>query len=405
MKQLNWYQIFGNTHKIPDGATVLPTDDIQIWLHCANIWDKTYTTLAEVLADTTTLLALINSPNAVDYMVRSTTWAVSSALVPKMTSNTTPSGICSASTVNGGDQPYKAFDDDSENSGWHSTSGVQQWIEYEFPIPTVVSMVKIHSASNVGGPKVSTVQGSNDGVHYTDIGSFPNVPTNTWVSQSYSNATPYKRWRLNITDSNANYVYIKTMQFYSASITDNATAMSYIGLNNHCANTLLADTTWREAICQSEYFESVLNVKVPTMTSNTTPSGVCSASSTYSSSYSAWKAFDGKISTHWSSTESDSTNAWIQYQFINPVKIYAVYLNITYDSGLCCKSASVQASNDGSTFTELLAKQTFPNSSTDEYTLLINPTSAYSYYRLAEMGTYRNDVDLDVVQFYGREDV
>lgn len=59
---------------IPDGSTVTPTDDIQTWLNCANIWDKAYTTIGEVLTDTTVLLALINDSNAVDYMVRSTTW-------------------------------------------------------------------------------------------------------------------------------------------------------------------------------------------------------------------------------------------------------------------------------------------------------------------------------------------
>ena len=49
MKQLNWYQIFGQTHTIPDGSTVTPTDDVQILLNCANIWDKAYTTIADLL--------------------------------------------------------------------------------------------------------------------------------------------------------------------------------------------------------------------------------------------------------------------------------------------------------------------------------------------------------------------
>ena len=61
---------------VPVGSTVLPTDDIQIWLNCAGIYDKTsYTTLADVLADHDTLATLISNNNAVDYMVRSTTWA------------------------------------------------------------------------------------------------------------------------------------------------------------------------------------------------------------------------------------------------------------------------------------------------------------------------------------------
>ena len=42
---------------------------------------------------------------------------------------------------------------------------------------------------------------------------------------------------------------------------------------------------------------------IPTMTSNTTPSGVASSSTDYSSSYQAWRAFDG-ASTEWSSLGS-----------------------------------------------------------------------------------------------------
>ena len=59
----------------PDGATVTPTDDVQTWLHCANIWNKSYTTISEVVADTTTLNTLISDNNASDYLARSTTWA------------------------------------------------------------------------------------------------------------------------------------------------------------------------------------------------------------------------------------------------------------------------------------------------------------------------------------------
>ena len=59
----------------PDGATVTPTDDVQTWLNCANIWDKTdLTTINDVITDTTTLNILISNNNASDYLARSTTW-------------------------------------------------------------------------------------------------------------------------------------------------------------------------------------------------------------------------------------------------------------------------------------------------------------------------------------------
>ena len=60
---------------VPEGSTVLPTDDIPTWLACGSLSSTGYTTLSQVLADSTTLLALMSDNNAVDYLVRSTTWA------------------------------------------------------------------------------------------------------------------------------------------------------------------------------------------------------------------------------------------------------------------------------------------------------------------------------------------
>ena len=60
---------------IPKGATFTPTDDVQTWLHCADVFNKSYTTISEVVADTTTLNILISDNNASDYLARSTTWA------------------------------------------------------------------------------------------------------------------------------------------------------------------------------------------------------------------------------------------------------------------------------------------------------------------------------------------
>ena len=48
--------------------------------------------------------------------------------------------------------------------------------------------------------------------------------------------------------------------------------------------------------------EPEIKALIPTMTSNTTPSGVCSASSIYNSSYPAWRGFDGD--------PRDSTPGW-----------------------------------------------------------------------------------------------
>ena len=173
---------------IPNGATVTPTDDVQTWLHCANIWDKTnLTTIDDVIADTTTLNTLISDNNASDYLTRSTTFA-------------------------------------------------------------------------------------------TDICS-------------------------------------------------NESAMIYIGLNDYCANKLLADSTWCEAICNSNYFKKVLNVSVPTMTSNTAPSGEVTCGSEWSSVHAGLNVFNASQDDNWACADNViSDNAWVGYRFTKNVCVKKVYV-------------------------------------------------------------------------------
>ena len=263
MKQLNWHQIFGKSN-IPDGRTVLPTDDIQIWLHCANIWDKSYTTLAEVLADTDTLTALINSNNAVDYMVRSTTWA---------------SGVSADSS-----------------------------------------------------------------------------------------------------------------------------AMTYIGQNNYCANTLLADATWCNAICNSEYFESVLNVKVPVMTSNTTPEGELTGLA--HQNYPLYYAFDNNANTKW--VIIDANGVYIQYQFPRSTRIYFMTWVGNIDSPYLPPTQMVaKGSSDGMTYDTLKTVTSVP-ADTNEHSAIFDSANSYNYYKVEcanRAYSGHNYVQLSALQFYGREDV
>ena len=413
MKQLNWYQIFGNTHKIPDGATVLPTDDIQIWLHCANIWDKTYTTLAEVLADTTTLLALINSNNAVDYMVRSITWAGNLALVPVMTSNTTPSGQCIGDTPSSSVRAlYKAFDGDS-STFYNSidTSANQGNIGYEFPVATKINYATayVYNNTSAANPTTIVLQSSDDGVTFTDISS---AVTHTLVASGYqtfefnaSNVSSKKYYRLHRTAGNDRF-WLNSIQFGFSGIVNNSTAMSYIGLNNYCANTLLVDSTWCEAICNSEYFESVLNVKVPVMTSNTTPSGECFASFTQITNREYYKAFtpDGGDGA---ATSLTSGSSYIGYGFENAAKIYKFMGEIYNAAGISSISTSftVDSSNDKSTWNELASGSTTYGVGSNPHDFDINfiPSSPARYYRLYISNT-RNTM-YRYFQFYGREDI
>ena len=78
--------------------------------------------------------------------------------------------------------------------------------------------------------------------------------------------------------------YLVRCTGWQSTICGNQTIMSIIGLNNMASNALLADVSgWRVAICNSSYYESILNVKVPLMTSATTPEGQVFDSGYYSS--------------------------------------------------------------------------------------------------------------------------
>lgn len=256
-------------HSIPTGSTVTPTDVIQTWLHCANIWDKSYTTISEVLNDATTVTTLIASNNAVDYMVRSTTWAStvnadSSAMtkigannycsdkllanstwldaiidstyfesvlnckIPTMTSNTAPSGEAFASSeIDSSRKAYCAFNNVystgiGNTNLWHSAAGLPQFVGYKNTDRYCVKYAKLRTGSYHAGPKVSKLQGSNDSTDGTDgtwvdIGNFVNCPTlNTWYSKKYnSNTTKYSLHRLYITDSNlSGYGTVDELQLY-----------------------------------------------------------------------------------------------------------------------------------------------------------------------------------------------
>lgn len=241
---------------VPNGSTVTPTGDIQTWLHCADIWNKNYTTITQVLSDTTTLLALISNSNAVDYMARSTSWA--------------------------------------------------------------------------------------------------------------------------------------------SNVTANSTAMTYIGNNNYCATKLLSDSTWRNAICDSTYFESVLKVKVPTMTSNTAPSGQAGANSGDTSAY---KAFDNNSSTHWTATANYS-NALVYYKFpnatcVNKIKIHSHNMN-AYP---VIMNFDFIVSNDGVNWTTV---GSYTLNTVNETSFIIPNTTKYIYCGIRATSVNGAYTTVASLQMYGR---
>lgn len=391
---------------IPDGSTVTPVNDIQTWLNCAGIFNKTtYTTISDVLADTTTLLALINSQNAVDYMVRSHAWCddvcadatamtyigannyaadtlladSNEGLVPIMTSDTTPNGEAFYSSGNSSYPAWKAFDGDNSTFA-NFTNAVDEYIGYEFPSAVVVKHIDIIGEASSGTEFYIEGANSKTGT-YTPLGTFTGT-TGSLKGIDVNNSTAYKSYRLRIKTKaeSWNRFATYTIQFYAK------------------------DGSWLESICNSTYFESVLNVKIPTLTSNSQ----CIASSYYSgSTYETYKMFDENISTIGTSNQnySNPSSLYFGYDFTRNVKIYKVkYVNSQYTGSATFK---LQGSADNSTYYDVGDNISITAASQTKDTSISNPTS-YRCWRIkyseitSSGGSYAPN--LCELQFYGREE-
>ena len=210
-------------------------------------------------------------------------------------------------------------------------------------------------------------------------------------------------------DDNAVDYMVRSTDFIS-DITSNQNAMNDIGLNNYAANTLLESSDWIDAVCTSSYFESVLNTKVPVMTSNTIPSGSCFASSTYSGR-NPYNAFDNVSGNFWMSTNTtETTPQYLGYEFDKKVKVVKFHFyGFTWAGGSGYpRNYSVQGYDDETNNWVDIASYT-SNSSMDVTKIFINAND-YQKYRI--YGTLwvlgnddRNRAGLQTLQFYGRADV
>lgn len=394
----------GGSPAIPDGKTVTPINDVTIWQQCAGIANPTYTTLADVLADTGILQTLIASDNAVDYLVRSKTWA-KTYTVPTMTSNTTPSGVCGAqgSSMNA-TNAWKAFDGSTATAvGKTDDATINNIVYYDFD--QNVEINKFDFLSNNANPQKFKAVYSDDLSEWTEcsaeINSGSTLQTNIAIS---SGSGAHRYWGIKQTYSGGNCSTLcGVIQFYSTNLCDNSNAMTYIGQNNYASNTLLADSDWRDAICNSTYFESVLNAKVPEMTSNTTPKGVVSAIN-YWSTYYPWKAFDGDPSTMWASDTADGVH-WLGYEFTEDVCVVMMqYKTRNLNSDYIAKTIDIQCNNaDWETVETVTPSQTQGDTSLQTFIFANNISSAKWRAKFINAGGHYSDAY--TLQFYGREDV
>lgn len=132
--------------------------------------------------------------------------ASATALIPTMTSNTDPSGACTASddTYYVNYPRWKAVDKDTGTYYWSYGSG-PWWFAYQFAsTPSVVTSYTVTSTT-AEGPKDFTLQGSNDGSSWTTLDTQTGITS--WGTPgtktfTFSNSTTYSYYKLNVTATN-----------------------------------------------------------------------------------------------------------------------------------------------------------------------------------------------------------
>ena len=247
-----------NLSFIPDGRTVTPVNDVQTLLHCAGIFDKAYTVLSQLLADTASLYSVITDNNAIDYLVRSTafasgacgdstamtyigsdnyaantllddiTWrtaianstymtSVLNVKIPKMTSNTAPSGVASASGYIAYTNDYYMAFDDNNSTYWYgstSTTYTNQYIQYMFASACRVCVVVPENTNATGFGGSWSLQASNDGNTWADLGTLtaPSVVTPMVYNMPNTDYTYYRWYCVSGTGTGA--WTVSELQFY-----------------------------------------------------------------------------------------------------------------------------------------------------------------------------------------------
>lgn len=250
---------------VPDGGTVTPIDDVSVWLKCAGIKDKKYTTAGEVLTDSTTMFLLTSDENAMKYLARSTGFA---------------DDLCADETF-----------------------------------------------------------------------------------------------------------------------------MTYLGQSPYVDGTVLNSDLWVNAICNSEFFELVITKLIPTMTSNTEPSGIASASSEYTNEP-AWKAFDSNETTSWSCGDNTGAGEYVQFDFEKTVTVKKIYFMLRGQASHWGRSTTyiIQGSNDSNSWNDLYTGTKYSHSTDSnsfKETIILTNIAKYKCFRVYFTAPSDGPVGVVELQLYG----
>lgn len=144
-------------------------------------------------------------------------------LIPKMTSNTSPSGIAKASSIFSSIyDAYKAFDKIDNSEGWVTGFSLTGWLSYEFPMNQSINeyMMKSPNTTSTLYKEMArdwTLEGY-DGVNWIILDKQINQLFGVNEEKRYKlkNIATFKKYRINVTANNGfgSYTGIQELQFY-----------------------------------------------------------------------------------------------------------------------------------------------------------------------------------------------
>ncbi|WP_340016438.1 discoidin domain-containing protein [Paenibacillus sp. FSL K6-1318] len=227
--------------------------------------------------------------------------------IPIMTSNTAPSGISSASSADASFPAYLAFNGVFNATGWRGLGATNQWLRYDFPIAKAIAKYSLSTTVVSRAVKNFTFEGSSDGSSWTVLDTRTNITT--WVigvKQEFvldpTKVKNYKMYRVNCSANNgdASYTDISELEMFE---------LVY-------SNKFLISSGDEYYSIENMYKDNA----IPDMTSNTSPSGVAEASSTFSTFY-PWRAFDRIVDQNGWVSASGVLVGWLSYEFPSTVTI------------------------------------------------------------------------------------
>lgn len=144
--------------------------------------------------------------------------------LPEMTANNAPAPyVASADSIHSDPyQPYMAFNSKIGDAGacWHSSLSASHWLQLDYGAPRRINSFRLKGRSTYSEwynqmPTSFKLQGSNDGVNFTDIKSFSGLSWggNIEVDFLLDNDVEYRYYKLADMKSGSDYICFNKVEF------------------------------------------------------------------------------------------------------------------------------------------------------------------------------------------------